>query len=160
LSESFLRDQDFTRRGSALESRRDIDRIAKHGVVGHVFAADVADERLAGTESAPTSGRWSSGMAATSRKISRALVTARRAWSCQWRGEECHHFVADELVERAVVTKDRVGGDVIETIETRGDFGGIHLFRSAAKPRMSTNRTEMFLVSPPGGASSYQSVQR
>jgi hypothetical protein len=47
------------------------------------------------------------------------------------------------------VTKDRVGGDVIETIETRGDFGGIHLFRSAAKPRMSTNRTEMFLVSRP-----------
>jgi hypothetical protein len=39
LRESFLRDENFTRRSGALQSRRGVHRVAEHGVVGDVLAA-------------------------------------------------------------------------------------------------------------------------
>lgn len=130
LRERFLRNQDFTRRGGALESRRDVDRVAEHGVVGYIFAADVADESCAGADADANLQPvfLSHGCDLTDNFHCGCHRAFWVIMPMQRRAKERHHFIADELVERAIVAKDRVAGDLIESIESHGDFRGIHLF--------------------------------
>ena len=117
------------RRDELLHAGGDVDRVAEHRVVHAPLRADLADDRLAGVDrdadldrrlarasAAPVPG--STLVADLQRRRDGALGVVRLV---DRRAEERHRRVADELVDRAVLRKDRVRAEREEARQQRGE---------------------------------------
>ncbi len=49
------------------------------------------------------------------------------------RAEKRHDLIADELVQGAVVQKDRLRGDIVEAVQLSGHISGLKLFGERGK---------------------------
>jgi hypothetical protein len=78
----------------------------------------------------------------------------------EWRSEKSHHSISDHFVQRPVQDEYGLGGKTVKTVQLFEDNVGSVFSERAEKPRTSTKTTLSRTNVPPGGADSYQTVQR
>jgi hypothetical protein len=118
-----------------LQPRSDIDRITQDGVVGHVGSANVADERFAcANAAADAQARLGSCHDLAHDFYCGRKRSLRMIFALQGRAKKRHDLIADQLIQGAVVTKDRFRCHVVEAVELRGYVGGMELLREGGKP--------------------------
>src|SRR5581483_9634991 len=151
----FFPDENFTGARFSLQARRDVDRVAKDGVIGHCAAAHVADERFAGADAGaePQVFRRAGAHRGKNfpRRVDGALGVIR---ALDGRAEKRHHLIADQLVQGTVVKKNRPRGDFVEAVQLDGQRRGLEPLRERGEaahideqyrnyPRLPARRSEL-----------------